>query len=289
MIHDIEPKKIVLPYRHSTPKAEDTVFVFRGISKREDRALVRFLEDGRLQVPTYQELLENGYVKSGEDTQYLFAIDEKEYFVVKNNGADDIALPGYEYASIRSFCDGKVVDETSLAGMTAYHLFFWYRDNTCCGRCGEKMMHFSPERALQCPACHNLVFPKLMPAVIICVKNGEKILVSRYNGREYKGIALLAGFVEVGESLEQCVAREVQEEVGLQVKNITYYGSQPWGIDSNLLAGFFCEVDGDTEIRRDEEELSAAGWIERSEIPPRENLASLTATMIEAFRTGEVK
>ena len=288
MIHDIAPKKIVLPYRHSTPAAEDTVFVFRGNSKKEDRALMKMLDSGDRELPTYQMLLDAGYGKDPADIQYLFSIDEKEYFMLKNHGADDVQLEGFTYEGIRSFCDGPVVNDTSLAGMTAYHLFTWYRDNICCGRCGEKMIHFGPERAVQCPACGNLVFPKLMPAVIICVRNGEKVLVSRYNGRVYRGIALLAGFVEVGESLEQTVAREVMEEVGLKVKNITYYGSQPWGVDCDLLMGFYCDVDGSTEIHRDEDELSAAGWIERSEIPPRTNTASLTATLIEAFRTGEI-
>ena len=151
------------------------------------------------------------------------------------------------------------------------------------------MIPFATERAVECPSCRNLVFPKLMPAVIIAVKNGNKLLVSRYAGREYTGIALLAGFCEIGESLEQTVAREVKEEVGLQVKNITYFGSQPWGVDSNLLAGFFAEVDGSTEIHRDEQELAKAGWIDRSEIEPPKNLASLTMTMIEAFRTGDIQ
>ena len=97
-----------------------------------------------------------------------------------------------------------------------------------------------------------------------------------------------SGFCEVGESLEQTVAREVEEEVGLKVKNITYFGSQPWGLDSNLLVGYYCDVDGSTDIRCDEEELATAEWLNRSDIPEANNTASLTWTMIEAFRNGEI-
>ena len=288
MIQDIAPKQLKLNYHLGLPGEEDPVFVFRGRIKREDRALVHKQVDGTLQVPTFRELKAAGAATENSPLQFLFAIDETEYYLLNNGGTDDIALEGYEYVSIRAFCDG-VVNDMSLAGMTAYHLFFWYRDNTCCGRCGSKMEPFDIERALRCPSCGNLVYPKLMPAVIIAVKDGEKLLVSRYAGREYKGIALLAGFCEIGESMEQTVAREVMEEVGLKVKNITYFGSQPWGIDSNLLAGFSCDVDGSPEIHRDDHELASAGWIDRSEIGPQQNVASLTRTMIEAFRTGKIR
>lgn len=288
MIQDILPKKLQLPYKTIAPNAEDTIFVFRGTNKREDRALLHVQEDGHILIPTLQLLQKHGYAQDASQLQFLFAIDDKNYFVLNNGGVDDIALPEFEYLTIRTFCDGKIVDDTSLAGMTAYHLFFWYRDNTFCGRCGHKMLPFTKERAVQCPSCKNLVFPKLMPAVIMAVKNGEKLLISRYKDREYTGIALLAGFCEIGESLEQTVAREIMEEVGLHVKNITYFDSQPWGVDSNLLMGFYADVDGSTEIHRDEQELRSAGWIDRGEIKPVSNTASLTQTMIQAFRTGKI-
>ena len=288
MIQDILPKQFKLKYKTIKPEADDSVFVFRGTKKPEDRALIRQSEDGHITIPTLKEIQDAGFAKDESQLQYLFAIDDKEYYFINNGGTEDIQIPGYDYVTIRTFCDGKIVDDMSFAGMTAYHLFFWYRDNTCCGRCGKKLVPFTQERALQCPSCGNLVFPKLMPAVIIALRNGDNLLVSRYKGREYKGFALLAGFCEVGESLEQTVAREVEEEVGLRVKNITYFGSQPWGLDSNLLVGYYCDVDGSTDIRCDEEELATAEWLSRSNIPEAGNTASLTWTMIEAFRNGEI-
>ncbi len=289
MIQDIAPKKLELPYKNVSPLADDTVFVFRGNTKREDRALLHVTEDGHILLPTLQQLRDAGAICEESPIQYLFAIDGKEYFLLNNGGRDDISLNGFSYQSIRTFSDGAVVDHTSLAGMTAYHLFFWYRDNMFCGRCGHKTVPFSTERAVQCPECGNLVFPKLMPAVIMLVKDGEKVLVSRYKGREYTGLALLAGFCEVGESMEQTVTREVEEEVGIKVKNITYFASQPWGIDSNLLAGFYADADGDTTIHRDNTELSAAEWIDRTELPEYKNTAALTMAMMEAFRKGEIR
>ena len=103
-----------------------------------------------------------------------------------------------------------------------------------------------------------MVFPKIAPAVIVGVTHGDKILMTKYAGREYKRYALIAGFTEIGETAEETVKREVMEEVGLTVKNIRYYKSQPWGFDSNLLLGYFCELAEEEEIHLDEEELSVA-------------------------------
>ena len=108
--------------------------------------------------------------------------------------------------------------------------------------------------------------------------------MTRYAGRAYKGNALIAGFCEIGEAGEDTVRREVLEEVGLKVKNIRYFASQPWGFDSNLLLGYFCDVDGDEKVSMDETELSRAEWIERSDIGQEERNLSLTATMIMYFK-----
>ena len=150
------------------------------------------------------------------------------------------------------------------------------------------MVHSDQERVLICSDCGNRVYPGISPAVIIGVTRGDDILVTRYADREYKGVALLAGFCEIGESGEDTVRREVMEEVGLKVKNIRYYASQPWGIDSNLLIGYFAEVDGSTEIHMDVRELKEAVWMPRTELKPAKNVMSLTMTMIEAFRKGEI-
>ena len=144
------------------------------------------------------------------------------------------------------------------------------------------------ERMLYCPECHNMVYPRISPAVIVGVLNGDQILMSKYAGRAYTNYALIAGFTEIGESAEQTVAREVMEEVGLRVKNIRYYKSQPWAFSGSLLMGFFCDLDGDDKIILDKNELAEAGWFRRSEIDLADDHISLTREMIMQFKTGQL-
>ena len=96
--------------------------------------------------------------------------------------------------------------------------------------------------------------------------NGDRILLTKYAGRDFAHYALIAGFTEIGETFEDTVRREVMEEAGIRVKNIRYYKSQPWGIVDDLLAGFFCDVDGDPTIHMDSSELKEAAWHTRDEI-----------------------
>ena len=142
----------------------------------------------------------------------------------------------------------------------------------------------SKERMLYCESCHNMEFPKICPAVIIGVTDGDKILMSKYAGRTYKKYALLAGFTEIGETLEETVQREVMEEVGLKVKNIRYYKSQPWGLSGSILSGFYCELDGDDTITLQEEELSLGKWVKAEELSLEDDGISLTREMILKFR-----
>ncbi len=144
------------------------------------------------------------------------------------------------------------------------------------------------ERMMRCPECGQMEFPKICPAVIIGVTDKGRILMSKYAGREYRAYALLAGFCEVGETIEETVQREVMEEVGLKVKNITYYKSQPWSFSDTLLLGFFCELDGPDEIHLDEQELSLAEWVRREEIEAEPDDLSLTNEMMLAFKNGDI-
>ena len=112
--------------------------------------------------------------------------------------------------------------------------------------------------------------------------------MSKYAGRAYKKYALLAAFTEIGETIEETVQREVMEEVGLKVKNIRYYKSQPWSFSDTILMGFYCDLDGEEEITLDREELALAEWFRRDEIPVEPSRDSLTNEMIIKFKNGEV-
>jgi NAD+ diphosphatase len=173
-----------------------------------------------------------------------------------------------------------------FAAMTAWHLYNWYRVNRFCGNCGCRTVHDGRERMLRCPECGNMIFPRINPAVIVAVTDGDRLVLTKYAGRAYTRYALIAGFTEIGETLEQTVQREVMEEVGLQVKNIRYYKSQPWGIDGNILMGFYCDLDGDDTVTLDREELAVAEWHHRSNLPAKDDGFSLTREMIRVFKEG---
>lgn len=213
---------------------------------------------------------------------YLFSVGEQDYFLAEVPQAI-VEEKGYEF--IRMFEMRRRRPKAQvLVAATAWHLYCWYRDNQYCGRCAGKLVHSEKLRMLKCPCCGNQVFPKIAPAVIVGVTNGEYILMTKYANREYKRYALIAGFTEIGETAEETVQREVLEEVGLHVKNIRYYKSQPWGFDSNLLLGYFCELDDSGDICLDEEELSIAEWVHYSDIPEDTEGLSLTREMMTVFR-----
>ena len=142
---------------------------------------------------------------------------------------------------------------------------------------------------MRCPHCGYVIFPRINPAVTVALTHEDKLLVTRYSGRQQTNLyALIAGFVEIGESAEECVAREVMEEVGLKVKNIRYYGSQPWGFAGNLQIGYTAEVDGSADIVLDRDELSEAFFISRDELEENSVRPALTQEMIEEFRSGRL-
>ena len=224
-----------------------------------------------------------------KDVQYLFRVDGTRYFLYRGDTSayqpgEAEMFPGFKFESLNVL--RTAFPKTScFAGMTGFHLFVWYRDNSFCGRCGKKMRHSSAERAMQCDACGNISYPRICPAVIVGITDGDRIVMTKYAARKTSQYSLVAGFCEIGETAEETVAREVMEEVGLKVKNIRYYKSQPWGFESDLLMGFYCEADGNKEIRMDRHELKTARWFHRDEIDQTDNDVSMTSEMIWHFKT----
>ena len=218
--------------------------------------------------------------ESDEKSIYLFSVDGVRFFLGKEIESDFILFAMRELMSL-DLDENKEI----FIAFSAYHLYSWYEISRHCGCCGEKMEHSKTERAMVCPKCGNVVYPRINPAVIVGVKNRDKLLLTKYrNG--YSHNALIAGFTEFGETLEETVAREVKEETGLSVKNIRYYKSQPWGIALDLLAGFYCDVDGDDTIHMDENELRYASWVKREDIVLQPKRYSLTNEMMERFKNG---
>lgn len=276
MIQDIYPRIYHNEYQDIKPDDNDFVLVFF-----ENTALMRF-QDGRLRYPSFQETKELIC-----DYHYLFSIDNFRYFLAcpRTRLQEGVMIDGYHYENVSTFRTA-LSRHTAFAGITAHHLFNWYEANRFCGRCGSPMQPDHRERMLLCPDCRNMVYPRISPAVIVGVIHGDRLLMSKYAGRSYTNYALIAGFTEIGESAEQTVSREVMEEVGLHVKNIRYYKSQPWAFSGSLLMGFFCDLDGSDEIRLDTSELAEAGWYSRGEITLEDDHISLTREMIMKFKGG---
>lgn len=280
MIQDISPHKLDNQYRDGLPQETSVICCFR-----EGDILIARDEEQRLSLPEYSRFSDE---LKPQECRYLFAMDGISYYLALRFRTEEaLELDGYSYEPCRRLRQ-LVSKEICFAATVAWHLWAWYRDNRFCGRCGKALVHDHRLRMLSCPECGLMVFPKIAPAVIICLTDGDRILMSKYANRDFTRYALLAGFTEIGETAEETVAREVMEEVGLNVKNIRYYKSQPWGIDSNLLFGFFCELDGDDTIHMDEEELSLAEWYTRDEMPAADDGISLTREMMGMFARGEV-
>ena len=272
MIQDILPSKMNIAFKDI--KAESSDFILHFNQKGE--ILVK-VEGGHLLFPKAEDL------SATEETIYLFSVDEKRFFLAVTQ--EETAAGGFESQGLRQI-RGKCENTGLFIAFTAYHLWRWYMDNRFCGRCAEELGFSRTERALVCKKCGNTVYPRINPAVIVAVTKGDSLLVTRYrNG--YNHNALVAGFTEIGETFEQTVAREVMEETGIKVKNIRYYRSQPWGIAQDILVGYFCEADGDDEIRLDENELKFAQWLKRDEIELQPSDISLTNEMMKMFKEGK--
>ena len=221
------------------------------------------------------------------DFIYLFSVDENKFFLINEKLDDDDKPKGYDYIADKSIrTEGMGPDEQVFAAITGKHLSDWYRDTKFCGRCANKMIHSQKERAMVCESCGYRAYPRIMPAVIVGVKNKNKLLLTKYK-KGFAHNALIAGFTEIGETLEETVHREVMEEAGIKVKNITYYKSQPWGSANDILVGYYCEVDGDDTITMDAEELKYAEWVERENIVLQPGNFSLTNEMMRMFKEGK--
>lgn len=273
MIHDIFPKKFNNHYTEKSPE-EDSYIIFI----REKSVLLKE-RGGEISYPRFEE------IPDGTEVTYLFSIDEENFFLAESDCADSLLQKGYEFCDSANFrrLSPKYM---SFAGITAFQLGNWYKNNCFCGRCGEKLSHDSDERMLRCDACGNMVYPKISPAVIVGVTNGDKLLMAKYKGREHlPRYALIAGFAEIGEPIEDAVRREVMEEVGLRVKNIRYYKSQPWSFTDTMLMGFYCEVDGYDTVTVDKSELALAEWVSREDMGNIINDGiTLTYEMITRFK-----
>lgn len=276
MIQEIAPKTFDPAFRQQKPEDRDFLLHY------EYNKVMLKREGDRLMIPTVGELLEE-VPEIAAKAEYLFSIDDRAYF-----GMPDMAVPefgGYVLEGMQIFRKFDPMYQ-GFAGITGGQIYRFRESRKYCGRCGHRMEYSQTERAMVCPGCKQTEYPKISPAVIVAITNGDKLLMSRYAHGTYRHFALIAGYVEVGETFEECVRREVMEEVGLRVKNIRYYKSQPWAFSDSVMIGFTAELDGDDTIRLQKEELSEAGWYTRDQVEDYSPCISVGHEMMRAFKSG---
>lgn len=197
---------------------------------------------------------------------------------------DGVINEGIEFINLRTLANG-VEEDTYLLAFKANLLLNWFKLNQYCGKCGGKMYSkdSQSERAMVCSNCGNTTWPRTSPAIIVAVTKGDKLLMAHNRQFPQGAYSILAGFVEYGESFEDCVKREVFEETGIMVKNIKYFGSQPWPFPNSMMIGYTAEyLDGD--IKEDGEEIIHADWFNKKEVleKHRESI-SISSDLIEWF------
>ena len=168
----------------------------------------------------------------------------------------------------------------AIAGRASL-LMDWRKNHRFCGRCATPTAMKSDEFAMACPSCGLLAYPRISPAVMVLVSRGDDLLLARSPHFRPGMFSALAGFVEAGETIEQCAAREVREEVGVEIANLRYFRSQPWPFPDSLMIAFFADYAGG-EITPDPSEIEDAGWFPRSALPPLPDHASIARHLIDA-------
>jgi len=208
-----------------------------------------------------------------ERAHHLGPLDGTEAFAVAVEETLSMPAP-LVVASLRELFVPLGEERFWLAGRAA-QVVDWAETHRFCGRCATPTVSVENERCLRCPACGLLSYPRISPAVIVLVRRGDEVLLARNARSTYGFYSVLAGFAEIGESLEETIVREVREEVGVEVKNVRYFGSQPWPFPHSLMIGFFAEW-ASGEIRADGNEIAHADWFRADalpNIPPRLSIA----------------
>ena len=253
MLQDIAPLRFYPEYNPRRPRENDRVLMFC------DEEVQLAGSPASPDIPVYRnvkKLLDTGTLR------YLFSVDKTAFFM-----ADPGRLTDDFFSADISVFRKFTPEWMGFAGITGSHLYDWYNARRYCGRCGTAMVHLEKERALRCPVCKRIEYPKINPVVMVAVTKGDYLLVTMYAGGTYSMYSMVAGFVEIGESFEEAAKREVMEETGLAIKNLRYHKSQPWAFSGSLLAGFFADLDGEDHIEVDNIELKEAKWIHYSDIP----------------------
>ncbi len=191
------------------------------------------------------------------------------------------APAGWSFEGIRSLF-GRLSDSFFSVAARALEVLEWDRSHRYCGACGTATVLKPGERARECPSCRSLSYPRISPAVIVAVSRGDRLLLARARRFPPGFYSVLAGYVEPGETLEECVHREIREEAGIEVTNLRYFGSQPWPFPHSLMVAFTAEHAAG-EIRVDPTELVDASWYPLDALPHIPDPITIARRLIDGW------
>ena len=203
---------------------------------------------------------------------YIGKYKNKDCFVVNSNFDK-----GYDLREVYEFSK-----DLYLMGAKAVLVNDWYMSHQFCGRCGTKTILDEKDMMLKCPECGQVHYPRIAPAIIVAIRNGDELLMAKHSYHDNIRYALIAGFVEPGESIEEAVHREVSEEVGIKIKNLRYMKSQSWPFPNSLMLGFEAEYDSG-DIKVDGDEILKAKWFKKDEIIRYSSDISISDWLIQKF------
>jgi NAD+ diphosphatase len=213
-------------------------------------------------------------------TQYLGALKGHPCYSAEVEAVDKLP-EGMCFRDLRSLY-GSIEEDIFLLAGRASQLVNWDKSHQYCGRCGSETETLQGDRAKKCPKCGLLNYPTIAPAIITAIIKDNKILLAHNKAFRGNMHSLIAGFVEPGETLEECVEREVMEEVGIKVKDIKYWGSQPWPFPNSLMLGFTAQYESG-EIKEDGTEIVSADWFDANNLPELPSQISIARKIIDWY------
>jgi len=247
-----------------------------------EQKIIVFSEADTASIPEYKILKGNNIIP--EHIQYMGTYNEIPCYASEITAIQNLPQCFSLHPPL-SLVNEIGVDLVRIAGLAGQYIT-WSRNHKFCGKCGKLTEDKKDERAKICTACGQVYYPRLSPAIIVAVTRDDRLLMGNSPRFPSKFYSVLAGFVEPGENLEECVKREVREEVGIEIKNIKYFGSQPWPFPDSLMIGFTAEYESG-EINVDKNELTDAAWFARDEIPRIPPSISIARKLIDWFIEGK--
>lgn len=220
------------------------------------------------------------FTDSPQGHLYLGEYRGEDYYCMAVPGGAE-APAGYAFSHLRALGKDFPYDLFMLAGR-ASQILHWDSQSRFCGRCGAPTRMKDDERAKVCDSCGNLIFPRISPAIIIAIIKDDQILLAHNKNFRPQLHSVVAGFMEPGETFEDTARREVFEEVGITVKNIRYFASQPWPFPDSLMIGLFGEYESG-EIQVDGIEIESADWYRRDGLPEIPDTTSIAGRMIRWY------